>query len=345
VGFARDGVYISLNINGSSFSGNKWQDTKWINTFFFADGWSITAGSVYPAFITDLNADSILDVFGIPSVASYYSSLELGLLTGPIAGPNSPYGCSVTSSGGNIVSGYNGQTTRLIVDLNNDNLPDYLGINSTNQINVGILNTPNQSPTIAPGPAPIPWNSPSLVKYALNYTFLQTAWATISQTTLNRFQTVADVTGDGYADLIVFDCNGVFVYPNNYVDKKFLKVNVASDPTNGNRWNSEINFCDQARANSPKYALDVDGDGLSDVVEFYDSSVRIGINSNKKPKLVKLTDSLTNKKIFKYDILANLLIPQQEQQQQQESLIQKQKTYGYSLDLVSSYSSSNGLQG
>ena len=345
MGFASDGVYSSFNINGSSFSGNIWQDTKWIAEFHLTQGWTITAGSLYPAFITDLNADSVLDVLGIPSVASYQSSLEYGLLSGPLAGPNYPYGISLTSSGGNIVSGYSGQTTRLLVDLNNDNLPDYLGVHSTNQINVGILNTPNQSPTIASGPAPIPWNKPSLAQYALNYTFLHSAWATISQTTLNRFQTVADVTGDGYADLIVFDCNGVFVYPNNYVDRKFLKVNVASDPTNGNRWNSEINFCDQARANSPKYALDVDGDGLSDVVEFFDSSVRIGINSNKKPKLVKLTDSLTNTKIFKYDSLANLLIPQQQQQQQQESLIQKQKTYGYTLDLVSSYSSSNGLQG
>jgi hypothetical protein len=149
VGFAGDGVYTSFNINGSSFSGNRWQDKKWIDTFYLTVGWTITAGSIYPAFITDLNADSVLDVFGIPSVPSYFSSLELGLLSGPLAGPNYPYGISLQSSGGNIVIGYSGQTTRLLVDLNNDNLPDYLGIDSTNQINVGILNTPNQPTTVA----------------------------------------------------------------------------------------------------------------------------------------------------------------------------------------------------
>ena len=81
--------------------------------------------------------------------------------------------------------------------------------------------------------------------------------------------------------------------------------------------------------------------------------MRIGLNSNQKPKLTKITDSLANVKIIKYDSLANLLIPQQQQQQlkyfQSQNISisnnQNYKTYGFNLDLVSSFSSSNGLQG
>ena len=133
-----------------------------------------------------------------------------------------------------------------------------------NQINVGILNTPNQNPTIAPGTGtgnPLPWSNPSLVQYSLNYTFQHSVWATILQTTINRYQTLGDANADGYLDLIVFDCNGAYVYLNAYADKQFILIN-AANTVNGNLWNSEINFCDQTRSNAPKSAIDVNGDGL-----------------------------------------------------------------------------------
>jgi hypothetical protein len=251
-------VYKSLNINGSKFSGNSWQDTFWINHFPLSGGYTIYQPSTYPAFITDLNADAILDVFALASHV-YVSSLEAGLLSGPLAGLNCGY--SVTSSGGDIFY-RSGQFTRLLYDLNNDNLPDYLGIDSINNVNVGILNTPNQNPTISAGPVSAePWKRPSLYQYALNYTFLHKVWANIPQTTINRVQALGDANGDGYPDLIVFDCNGVYVYLNGYVDRKFVVVEPGNN-INGNQWNSEINFCDQDRSNAQKLVVDVDGDGL-----------------------------------------------------------------------------------
>ena len=237
-----------------------WQDTLWINDFPLSSRWTIYQPSAYPAFITDLNADAILDVFGLASRV-YVSSLEKGLLSGPLAGVDCGY--SVTSSGGYLFFN-DGRFTRLLFDLNNDNLPDYLGIDSLNDVNVGILNTPNQNPTIAAGTGygnQAPWNRPSLYQYALNYTFLHKVWAKIPQTTMNRVQTLGDANGDGYPDLIVFDCNGVYVYLNGYVDRKFVVVEPGNN-INGNQWNSEINFCDQDRSNAQKLVVDVDGDGL-----------------------------------------------------------------------------------
>ena len=125
------------------------------------------------------------------------SSLEAGLLSGPLAG-SVGYN-SISSSGGLICNYYSSSYTRIVADLNNDNLPDYLGIDSINGINVGILNTPYQNPTIAVGQYGRWGQFPaSLAQYSLNYTFLHTSWATILQKTVDRFQTIGDANGDGY---------------------------------------------------------------------------------------------------------------------------------------------------
>ena len=76
--------------------------------------------------------------------------------------------------------------------------------------------------------------------------------------------------------MLLFDCDGVYVFLNN--GSRF------NDPK---LWNSEIKLCNQI-ANNPKLSMDIDGDGLADIVEFIDVNVRIAFNANKKPRLIKI---------------------------------------------------------
>jgi hypothetical protein len=135
----------------------------------------------------------------------------------------------------------------------------------------------------------------------------------------------SDINADGYLDLISFECNGVFVAINNG-----KTVNTAS------LWVNDLKTCDA----ETRDVQDVNGDGLADLIGFFGNTVKLSYNLNKKPKLIKITDSFNNIKNITYQTLAaqNLV---------NENLTKSETytDYGINSDIVTSISSSNGIGG
>jgi hypothetical protein len=143
-----------------------------------------------------------------------------------------------------------------------------------------------------------------------------------------REQTFADLNMDGYPDLVIFDCAGVYVMMN----AGGFKFNAPK------LWNTDVKTCDKRE----KGLTDVDGDGLSDIYEFYDDkNVRIALNKNKKPKLIRVVDSFANEKTIKYGALYNNLYSSQPTIQITESMV----TNGINFDVVTEFGSSDGAGG
>ena len=159
------------------------------------------------------------------------------------------------------------------------------------------------------------------------FTYNITNWNTISTVTVTnkRFQILSDVNLDGYPDLVVFDCNGVYVMMNNGYGYNSPKL-----------WNTELNLCDL----TPKGVADFYGDGFGDIYEFYNSDFRVALNGNKKIRIKSVTDSLKNEKIFTYDNLANSFYKKQDFHFHKDF-----KRFGLNMDIVSMLSTSDGLGG
>ena len=113
---------------------------------------------------------------------------------------------------------------------------------------------------------------------------------------------LADMNGDGFPDLIGFANDGVYVALSNGRDG-------ASAPT---RWTTEFpanatdshgNVWDNAAINSPRHVLDMDGDGIPDILGLGSASVRwaspVGAPGTR---VVGITDSLGATISLKYSL-------------------------------------------
>ncbi len=269
ISFNGTGIVVSYNDFGKTF-GNS---SVWLaGAFQSTAGW----GNSNPIFLNDFNSDGYLDINGYGKSNEYHTTSKAD--TRNITATSLITGFSNSSNLNLATLSFSvDKNIRLFADINNDGLPDMFGIDDTNRVIVGIS---------------VP-NSQSIDKYAFNLSI----WTTFSKKTMNRYQTLADVNSDGFLDLLIFDCDGIYVLLNN--------GNLGFDAPN--LWNNEIKLCDTI-ANSSKSVLDVNGDGLVDVVEFYSNTdVRIAFNTNKKPRLDKIIDSLNNVKEIQYDTLMNTL--------------------------------------
>jgi hypothetical protein len=283
------GTHVSFG-NGKKFDSYFIWNSFCTSTTF---AWGIN----YPYFLNDIDADGFVDILTIGSSAFYSTKYNNSINTATSDTIAAPYWSL-------------GKQNRYLVDLNNDNLPDYIGITDDNNVYVGVSGI-----------------------VAGKVVFNHTRWGSISsvKATNKRYQTLSDLNGDGYPDLAVFDCDGVYVMMNNG-QQQFNPPKL---------WNTEVNLCDLALNTYPKSVVDVDGDGLGDIIEFYDSNVRVAFNANKKPRLAQITDSLSNEKSFKYDDLADVLFVKDESLMASESY----KSNGINFDVVSAYSSSDGVGG
>ncbi len=349
VGFGDNGVFVALNQNSWMKSMEKWNDQfgfnqgsgSWSSYRILADinndglndiigfnasgTWTAYGGYgadgkkfgnsflLYGAFsssygwgtsnliiLGDFDSDGIIDINGLATGLWTSRCWQNGIANNC---PFDPYGLNGVQSG----LKYNFLN---FIDLNGDNLPDEFGIDEYGNIKVGV----------------------SMVKLVYdnnliksNYTFQLNNWYSTNKKTTDRILTLSDVNSDGFLDLLHFDCDGVYVFLNNG-----LRFN---DPK---LWNSEIKLCNQIK-NNPKLSMDIDGDGLVDIVEFTDVNVKIAFNANKKPRLIKITDSLNNIKEIIYNKLSNLLYDFR--------IINNDnyRTTALNPDVVQSYSNTNGI--
>ena len=222
IGFGNNSVLVSLS-NGTSFG----SPTIWNSGY--TNGWNTTN---HTRTLADVNGDKKADIIGFGN-----NSVLVSLSNGTSFG--SP---TIWNSG--YTNGWNTTNhTRTLADVNGDGKADIIGFGN-NSVLVSLSNGSSfGSPTI--------WNS--------GYT---NGW-----NTTNHIRTLADVNGDGKADIIGFGNNSVLVSLSN--GTSFGSPTIwNSGYTNG--WNT---------TNHTRTLADVNGDGKADIIGFGNNSVLVSLSN------------------------------------------------------------------
>jgi len=178
VGFASDGVYVSLNA-GTSFAA----PTRWV-AYFGTKAGEWTNHSIYPRMLADVNGDGLPDIVGFASDGVYVS-----LNTGTSFAAPTPW----VAYFGTKAGGWTNHSIypRMLADVNGDGLPDIVGFASD-----GVYVTLNTGTSFA---APTQW--------VAHYGTLAGGWT--NRNTYPRM--LADVNGDGLPDIVGFASDGVYI--------------------------------------------------------------------------------------------------------------------------------------
>lgn len=286
VGFAEDGVYVALS-TGSGFSAM----TQWSSEFGAAAGWSVQH---HPRSIIDVNGDGRADILAFAS-NGVYVALNRGTSFGPMKQWRGGFG---TGNGWTIEN-----APRQLIDMNRDGLPDIVGFSKT-----GVIVALNTGTKFG---AATRWSSgfarsdgwttaahprtladvngdgrPDAIGFASNGVYValnrgtefgpmqlwRTGFGTANGWLVGKHPRVlADVNGDGKADLVGFNRSGVLVALSN--GRSF------DAPA---RWTTQFSVKSWAIDKLPRFVTDVNGDGRADIVGFSNTGMRIATSNGKQ---------------------------------------------------------------
>ena len=216
-----------------------------------AGGWS--NNDRFPRMVADVNGDGKADIVGFGSAGAFVSmSNGDGTFQSPILGIN---GFGDGASAGSWSS--NDRFLRTMADVNNDGRADIVGFGAAGTF----VSLANANGTFA---API-----------LGIASFGTDAGAGGWSTANQYgRTVADVNGDGSADIIGFGGAGTFVALANgdgTFQSASLAINSFGNDASAGGWTSSDLY--------PRTAADVNGDGRADLVGFGGSSVYVALGN------------------------------------------------------------------
>ena len=231
IGFGDDGVYVALS-TGTEFSYRQAWYTSSQNTFCVNGGWEV---SKHPRTVADVNGDGTADLVGFGD-----DGVFVALSTGSGFSYRQPWYTSSQSTfcvnGGWDVSKH----PRVVADVNGDDKADIVGFG-----NDGVfvaLSTGNSFSYRQP------WYTSNQSTFCING-----GWEVSKHP-----RTVADVNGDGMADIIGFANEGVFVAYSDGSKFQYRKL-----------WSNNFGFNDGWDVNlQPRVSADVNGDGRVDIIGF-----------------------------------------------------------------------------
>jgi FG-GAP-like repeat len=231
VGFGSSGVYVSLATGGGNFAPPMFV----LGAFgYSAGGW--TSNDTYPRVLADVNGDGRADIVGFGSNGVYVSLATGG---GNFAPPMFVLGAFGYSAGGWFS---NDTYPRMLADVNGDGMADIVGF-GYNGVYVSLA---TGGGNFAP---------PVFVLGAFGYG----AGSWVSNDTYPRV--LADVNGDGMADIVGFGYSGVYVSVatggGNFAPPVFV---LAAFGYGAGGWTSNDTY--------PRVLADVNGDGKADIVGF-----------------------------------------------------------------------------
>jgi hypothetical protein len=213
----------------------------WIAAYGLTTGWSDS--NKYPRQLVDVNGDGLPDVVGFGS-EGVYVSINTGTSFNPQVRWIALYG---TASGG-----WSDSNTypRHLVDVNGDGLPDVVGFSS-----VGVYVSINTGASFNPQ---VLWIA---------------AYGTVSGwSDSNKYpRQLVDVNGDGLPDVVGFGADGVYVSINTGTSFNPQVRWIAAYGTASGGWSDSNTY--------PRHLVDVNGDGLPDVVGFASDGVYVSINT------------------------------------------------------------------
>ncbi len=233
VGFENDGVAVSLAAGNGHFASATFE----LGAFAInADGW--TDQNDYPRQLADVNGDGMADIVGFAS-----GGVLVSLATG-----NGHFAASTSelAAFGLYIGGWTSQTLypRLLGDVNGDGMADIVGFASGGvSVSLATGNGHFASPTF------------ELAAFAIN----AGGWS--SQDQYPRL--LADVNGDGMADIVGFASGGVVV--SLATGGGHFAPSIGETATFGflaaaGGWTSQNQY--------PRLLADVNGDGMADIVGF-----------------------------------------------------------------------------
>ena len=240
VGFASTGVVISLATGDGHFAPSTFELGDFGSN---AGGWS--SDDTFPRELADVNGDGMADIVEFAS-----TGVVVSLATGD--GHFAPSTFELPDFGSNA-GGWSSDDTfpRELADVNGDGLADIVGFAST-----GVV------VSLATGDGHFAPSTFELPAFGTN----AGGWS--SDDTFPR--ELADVNGDGLADIVGFASTGVVV--SLATGEGHFAAPTAELPafgTNAGGWSSDDTF--------PRELADVDGNGLADIVGFASTGVVVSL--------------------------------------------------------------------
>ncbi|RTL56533.1 MAG: hypothetical protein EKK46_04160, partial [Rhodocyclaceae bacterium] len=223
VGFKSDGVYVALNA-GSGFGASQ----KWSSEFGTASAIAYPTYSVNPRMMQDINGDGLPDVVGFANGGVY-----VGLNTGSGFSP-----AVLWLADFGVNAGYTNMDSapRAMADVNGDGLPDLVGFKSDGTYVALNTGTGFQA------------TSKWLVDFG--------ASTPIAYSTQSGYpRQLADVNGDGKADIVGFSAGGVYV-----------ALSTGTGYSTSSQWVAGFGASAGYTASNLRQLADMDGDGFPDIV-------------------------------------------------------------------------------
>jgi hypothetical protein len=229
VGFGDAGVYVALATGGGGFGPRAFK----LAEFGAGSGW--TNDSLYPRELADVNGDGMADIVGFGDAGVYVALAIGGGAFGPRTFKLAAFGAGPSAGGWTNNDAY----PRQLADVNGDGMADIVGFGSAG-VYVALA---TGGGTFGP------------------VTFTPSGFTPAGGWSGNdRFaREVADVTGDGKADIVGFGPAGVFLAPGNG-DGTFRPATFDLQAFGSGGWTSNDAY--------PRHLADVSGDGAADIVGF-----------------------------------------------------------------------------
>lgn len=199
VGFASDGVYLSLGAGNSFPAGSKVLANFGSNTY----GWT----SDTPRALGDVNGDGKADIVGF-----YRDGVLVSFSTG--TGFQDPV--FTIANFGSDVGGWTQSQPRLMGDVNGDGKADIIGFHDDGVLVAFSTGTSFQAPITA------------VASYGRN----------VGGWTQENPRTVGDVNGDGKVDIVGFGQDGVYVSFSNGTGFQTPVFTIASYAVNAGNWSA-----------------------------------------------------------------------------------------------------------
>jgi hypothetical protein len=250
VGFGSGGAYAALANADGSFG------TMYLakNAFGFsaaAGGW--TDGDTFPRMLADINGDGAADLVGFGSPGVYVALANGNGGFGNVYLASKSFGTSITAGGWSDSDTY----PRMLADINGDGRADLVGFGSGGVYAALATSTGK-------------FGSMFLASKSFGTSAAAGGWSDAG--TYPRM--LADVNGDGMADLIGFGSAGVYTAlatgGGKFASMK-LAVGAFGAGSEGGGWTSQDLF--------PRDAADVNGDGDADLIGFGEQGVYVALSN------------------------------------------------------------------
>ena len=236
IGFADDGVNVALS-TGSGFAAN----TVWLNDFSAPKGW--TSFDTYPRAVADVNGDGKADIIGFGN-----GTVWVALSTGTGFAAPTAWNSDFTP-----VTGWTSfnSNPRIMADVNGDGKADIVGFGASAVLVALSTGTSFAAPTV--------WTNA--------FTAGSGGWSSFD----SYPRMLADVNGDGKADIIGFADDGAYVGLNTGSSFSAPQKWISNFAVNAGGWSTYTTF--------PRVVTDMNGDGKADIVGFGANGVLVSLSN------------------------------------------------------------------